>query len=259
MTLSRGMVFIIVFAFGTASGQEQTPPALRPAAPVVAPSKALSLEERADIFMARKNYIQAVDFYYRALKEVNFKNPTLWNRLGIAYQQESAFASARKAYLSATRINKHFAEAWNNTGTVCFMENRIGKSVKYYRRAIALSPNNAVFHLNLGVSFLRLKRFEMAVSEYDTAIGIDPEILSKQSSLASTVQTRGSGAESYFYLAKAFARKGHPDEAVRYLRRALEEGLPNPKRIERDPDFKSISQYPPFVELMRTPPVAIKD
>jgi hypothetical protein len=46
---------------------------------------------------------------------------------------------------------------------------------------------------------------------------------------------------------------------VRYLRRALEDGLKNQKRIDEDPDFEKIKQYPAYVELMRNPPVAIKD
>ena len=46
---------------------------------------------------------------------------------------------------------------------------------------------------------------------------------------------------------------------MRYLRRALEDGFGDPKRIDEDPDFKKISQYPAFVELMRNPPVAIKN
>jgi tetratricopeptide (TPR) repeat protein len=209
--------------------------------------------------MARKNYDDAADSYYQALKQSNFKNPRIWNKLGIAFEQENKFHNARKAYTNAIHGSKEFAEAWNNLGTVYFMENKFGRSVKCYQRAIALTKDNAAFHLNLGVSYLKLKKFDLAVEEYGTALSLDPEILMEQSRLALVVQARGSGAESYFYLAKAFARKGRAEEAVRYLRRALEDGLSNQKRIYEDPDFKKISQYPAYVELMRNPPVAIKD
>ena len=91
------------------------------------PTKAITLEQRADIFMARKNYADAADYYYRALKQSSFKNPAVWNKLGIAFQQESKFHSARKAYTNATHVDKNFAEAWNNLGTVYFMEKKIWK------------------------------------------------------------------------------------------------------------------------------------
>ena len=59
-------------------------------------------------------------------------------------------------------------------------------------------------------------------------------------------------------MAKAYASIGDADDAVRYLRRALEDGFSDPKQLGDDPDFKKISQYPAFVELMRNPPVVIK-
>jgi AMMECR1 domain-containing protein len=65
--------------------------------------------------------------------------------------------------------------------------------------------------------------------------------------------------EDYFYIAKALASKGNAEVAVRYLRRALEDGFTDRQRIDDDPDFKKISQHPAFVELMRNPPLAIRD
>ncbi|MGA2984757.1 MAG: tetratricopeptide repeat protein [Terriglobia bacterium] len=221
--------------------------------------KEITLEQRADVFMARKNYAEAADYYYQALKQSSLKDPVLWNKLGIAFQQQSNFHSASKAYTDATRLNKNFAEAWNNLGTVFFMQKKFGRSVKYYQRAIELEGNNAPFHMNLGTSYYHLKKFPQAVEEYRTALGIDPNVVTQESPVGTIVHAGGAGVEFYFYMAKAFASVGKAEEAVRYLRRALEDGFHDPKRIEEDPDFKKISQYPAFVELMRNPPVAIKN
>ena len=229
-----------------------------PPAPPTAP-KALTLEERADIFMARKNYGDAVDYYYRALKESSFKNPVVWNKMGIAYQVQNKFHSAQKAYTNATHVNHNFAEAWNNLGTLFFMEKKYERSVKYYQRAIALSADNASFHMNLGTSYYHLKKFDQAVEEYRTALGIDPKVMAQMSSTGTVIHASGADLEFYFYLAKAFASIGDAENAVRYLRRALEDGFKDQKRIDEDPDFKKISQYPAYVELMRNPPVAIKE
>ena len=86
-----------------------------------------------------------------------------------------------------------------------------------------------------------------------------PRLWLRQSSLGTVVHASGADVEFYFYMAKAFASIGNAEEAVRYLRRALEDGFNDPKRIDEDPDFKKISQHPAFVELMRNPPVAIKN
>ncbi|MGO8786089.1 MAG: tetratricopeptide repeat protein [Terriglobia bacterium] len=225
----------------------------------VARTNALTLEERADIFMARKNYADAVDYYYRSLKESSFKNPVVWNKMGIAYQVQNKFHSAQKAYSNATHVNHDFAEAWNNIGTLYFMEKKYAKSVKYYQRAIALGGQNASFHMNLGTSYYHLKKFDEAVQEYRTALGIDPKVMTQLSSTGTVIHASGADVEFYYYLAKAYASIGDADEAVRYLRRALEDGFKDQKRIDEDPDFKKISQHPAFVELMRNPPVAIKE
>jgi tetratricopeptide (TPR) repeat protein len=219
----------------------------------------VTLEQRADIFMARKNYGDAEDYYYRALKQAAFKDSELWNKLGIAFQVDGKFHSSHKAFSNAVRIDKNFAEAWNNIGTVYYMEKKYGRSVKYYQRAIELKSDNASFHMNLGTSYYHLKKFEEAVTEYRTALGIDPKIMSIQSAVGTVVHAGGADVEFYFYMAKAFASVGDAENAVRYLRRALEDGFNDSKRIDNDPDFQKISQYPAFVELRRNPPVAIKN
>src|SRR5215475_1293477 len=77
-----------------------------PAASASSPAQ-LTLEDRADIFMARKSYADALDYYGRALKQ----NPSdkvaeakIWNKIGIAYQQQEQLAGARKAYKQAMRF-----------------------------------------------------------------------------------------------------------------------------------------------------------
>jgi len=239
------------------SAQDEPHPPLPP--PGTQAKPALSLEERADIFMARKSYADAVDYYHRALKESNFSKASLWNKLGIAYQQESSHSAARKAYKQAIRQKADFAEAYNNIGTTYYLENHYKKSVKYYLRAIRLDPNSGSFRLNLGTAYYHMKKTKEAVDEYRSALELDPNILTDHASLGTVVQARGADAEFYFYLAKVFASLDRPEDSVRYLRRAFEDGLKTKGRLEQDPDFQKISQYPAYVELVKKPPVGIKD
>jgi tetratricopeptide (TPR) repeat protein len=253
-------VLVAGFSPNQAVPEAGSPPAL------TTPSPEITLEQRGDIFMARKNYADAADYYYRALKQASLKNAKVWNKLGIALQQQSKFSNARKAYSNATREDKNFAEAWNNLGTVYFTvatgsksSKNLEKSIKCYRRAIELTGDAAAFHLNLGTSYYHLKMYSQAVEEYRTALGIDPNVATQESSVGTVVHPSGEDVEYFFYMAKALASVGNAEDATRYLRRAIEDGLSDPQRIADDPDFQKISQYPAFVELMKNPPVSIKN
>jgi tetratricopeptide (TPR) repeat protein len=245
---------------GAQEGQPAPPPAIAGQAhETSAKPRTLSFEERADIYMARKSYEDAVDYYYRALKEAHLANATVWNKLGIAYQQLQNYHASRKAYSQAIRHQKDYAEPWNNIGTTYFMEEKYGKSVKYYLRALKLNPDSASYHLNLGTSFFHMKKYAESVEEYRTALTLDPNVFGERSAFGTIIEARGADPEYYFYLGKVYASLGRVDDAVRSLRRALEDGFKDQKKILNDPDYKKISQNPAYVELMNNPPVGIKD
>ena len=239
-----------------------TPPAGQIESPVPSPKVAITAEERADIYMARKSYADAVDYYYRALKQPGLSpqgSATIWNKVGIAFQQQNNYGAAQKAYQEAMHLRADFSEPWNNLGTTYFMENKFKKSIKFYQHALKLSPSSPSFHMNLGTAYYRRKKYKDAVEEYKTALTLDPYFLSERSSGGTVMQTRGADADFYFYLAKSFAMVGQADEAVRYLRRAFEDGFKDQKRLAADPDIQKISQNPAYVELMKNLPVPIRD
>ena len=60
-----------------------------------------------------------------------------------------------------------------------------------------------------------------------------------------------------FEVAKNHASMNRFPEAVRYLRRAPEEGTNEFGKIKKDPDLLLMAEYPPFVELLANPPVAV--
>jgi tetratricopeptide (TPR) repeat protein len=269
VTVSVGLI-IISGLFLRIEGQEprealtQPPPSSSTLGQEPNPSaseakRAVSLEDRADIFMARKAYADAVDYYQRAMREGRGSDSALWNKLGIAYQQQLNYKGARNSYKKAIKFNKAYAEAWNNMGTTYYLQNKAKKSLKYYRQAIKLSPTNASFHVNLGTSLYRRKKIPEALEEYRTALGLDPNVMTDRSMVGTVLQAQGADPKFYFYLAKVFASLGRPAEAVRYLRRAFEDGFNNQKQLDEDVDFQKISEYPAYVELRNNPPVPIKD
>jgi len=248
---------VLVSAFLTAQTQPANPANSRTQKASLQ-SREITPEERADIYLARKSYADAIDYYHRALSQQG-SSANLWNKLGIAYQLDMNYGAARKSYKEAAKRRTDFAEPWNNLGTTYFMENRFRKSVKYYRQALKRNPGSASFHMNLGASYSHMKKFPQAVEQYREALSLDPNVLTEHSATATVVQARGADVEFYFYLAKVFASLARPEDSVRYLRRALEDGFKDLKRLDEDPDFQKISQYPAYVELRKNLPVAISD
>ena len=229
------------------------------------PQVKLSDEERADLFMVRKQYNDALAYYSLSIKTYSgppqnkAKIAGLRNKMGICYQQQLEFGKARKAFEEAIRLDRNLAPAWNNLGTCYYLEHQAKKSIKYYRHAIKLNPDAASFHMNLGTAYYERKKYKPAIKEYRAAIELDPEILTRTSRQGIAVETRYADARFYFYMAKIYASLGNPNEAVNYLRRAMEEGFTKRKQILDDPDILKISKDPGFIALMKNPPVAIKD
>ena len=240
---------------------EQPPLQIAPETPSPPPAKpgTLTLENRADIFMARKAYADAVEHYRRALNEGGRGNEALWNKLGIAYQQMQNMNAARRAYKEAIRIRKDFPEPWNNLGTTYYLEKKAKKSLKYYREAIKLNPQGASFHVNLGTAYYATKKIPEAIEEYRTALSLDPAVLTQRSNVGTTVSARSADAKFFFYMGKVFASLGRVDDAVRYLRHAFEDGFDDFKLLDSDEDYKKISALPAYMELRAHPPKAIKD
>lgn len=225
----------------------------------------LSDEERADIFMARKSYDEAIDYYSLAIKSLDGSQQNkpliavLWNKMGICFQQKMDYKQARDAYNRAIRLDHDFAQPWNNIGTTFYLNRRAKKSIGYYRHAIKLDPEAPSFHLNLGMAYFERKKYQEASREYRTAILLDPDILKQRSNEGSAIETRHVNAKFYFYMAKVFASVGNTTEAIRYLQHAMEEGFNDKNRILKDPDIQKISKDPAFIALIKNPPVPIKE
>jgi tetratricopeptide (TPR) repeat protein len=218
---------------------------------------ALSNEDRADIFMARKSYHDALDYYQRALKDKTNQDSRIWNKIGIARQNLQDLSQARRAYKEAIRLKKDFSEPYNNIGTTYYLNDQAKKSLKWYRQAIERDPRSPAYHYNLGTALYATRRFKEAVESYQRVLDLDPSFFTSRSNVGTTLQARPADAKYFFYVAKVFARNKRFEEAVRYLRRALEDGFKDFEMIDKDPDFKAMAEFPPYVELRATPPKSL--
>jgi tetratricopeptide (TPR) repeat protein len=240
-------------AFAATQAQEQQA-GVRDTKPVVEPNQppALPPEARADIFMARKMYREAVEMY------LSIKPPTavVYNKVGIAYHQMADLDNAKKYYDRSLKLNKNYAEAVNNVGTIHYARKSYRRAVSSYKKALKLSPNSASIHSNLGTAYFARKDYKRAVEEYDLALSLDPEVFEHRSTQGVLLQERTveERAKYHYYLAKTYAKAGRNELALQYIRKSLEEGFKERKRFMEDSEFEALRKLPEFEVLMKLEP-----
>jgi tetratricopeptide (TPR) repeat protein len=217
-----------------------------------APKTPLSVETRGDILMARKMYREAIDVF----REDKSKDPVISNKIGIAYHQMQQLDNARKYYEQAIRLKSDYAEAINNLGTVYYARRSFGRSIRYYQRALKYAPKSASIYSNLGTAYFARKKYKEAMETYQTALKLDPNVFENHGSYGVLLEERSveERAKFHFHLAKLYAQAGRNELALQYLRKALEEGFKEKKKIEEDPDFQAMRDLPEFKELLALEP-----
>jgi tetratricopeptide (TPR) repeat protein len=219
--------------------------------PTPAPVRPLTSEERGDIMMARKMYREAIDTF---LSEPT-KTPILYNKIGIAYHQLQQLDRAKKYYEQALKLKRDYAEAMNNVGTVYYARKSYRRAISYYRRALRLSASASIYS-NLGTAYFARKQYKAATDAYQEALTLDPEVFEHKSNYGTLLQDRNveERARFHYYLAKMYAKSGRNELAMQYVRKCLEEGFKEKKKLEDDPEFQALRQTDEFKELLATEP-----
>jgi tetratricopeptide (TPR) repeat protein len=216
------------------------------------PKPILSPETRGDILMARKEYRQAIE----AFAEGSPKDAVLRNKTGIAYHQLQQLDNARKCYELAVKLKPDYHEAINNLGTIWYAKKSYRRAVSQYKKAIKISPDSASIHSNLGTAYFARKEFESAMEEFRTALQLDPNVFEHHSSYGIMLQERSvqDRAKFHYSMAALYAQGGRSELAIQYLRKALEEGFKERKKLDSDPAFATLRELPEFKLLLTLEP-----
>lgn len=211
----------------------------------------LSPKLRGDLYMARKMYRDAIDMYREAPETAE-----IFNKIGIAFQEMSQVDQAKKNYEQALRLNQTYAEALNNLGTIYYEQHRLNKAVSYYKRALKYCGPSASEYANLGGAYFARRDFKKSSLYYEEAMKLDPDILEQRNTFGSVLLERTTNDLALFhlYLARAYARSGSNERALIYLRKALEEGLKDRKKLPEIPEFSSLKKDPRFLQLLAENP-----
>jgi len=215
----------------------------------------ISAETRGDIFMAKKQYREAVE----AFKQGSPKDPVLWNKEGIAYHQMLQLDQALKSYQQAVKLKRDYQEAINNIGTVYYARKSYRRAITYYQRALKAAPEgerSAAIYNNLGTAFFSRKEYKQAADAFQVALKLDPDVFEHTSSYGVLLEERSvqERAKYHYYLAKLYAKNGRNELALQYLKKALEEGFKERKQLQTDPEFASLRDTKEFKDLLALEP-----
>jgi tetratricopeptide (TPR) repeat protein len=216
------------------------------------PTPPLTAERRADILMARKMYREAIELYQEAPQN----SAVICNKIGIAYHQMMQLEAAMKRYQKAIRLDPRYPEAINNLGTIYYTEKHYSRAIRYYKRALKLTPDSASILSNLGTGYFAQHKYKDAAAAYDRALRLDPEVFEHRSTYGILLQERSveERAKYHYYLAKTYAKAGQVERALLCIRKALEEGFTERKKLLQDQDFAALRDLPEFKQLLTLEP-----
>jgi tetratricopeptide (TPR) repeat protein len=261
LSVSLTMAWVLPTAFGQSTTQQAKPQQdglvaeSRTGQPSAVPPKPTTLvtpELRGDIFMAKKMYREAVEAY----KEGSRDSAVLLNKTGIAYHQMLQLDVAEKYYRLSVRANPHYAEAINNLGTVYFSHKSYRRAVGEYKRALRINPQSASIWGNLGSGYFERKDYRRAAESWQKALTLDPEVFENRSTQGVLIQqqTVEERAKYHMALARTYAFAGMDEHALTYIRKALEEGFKERKKLSDDPAFARLKELPEFKQLLAMEP-----
>lgn len=204
-------------------------------------------EMRGDIFMARKQYRDAIEVYKAAPQSA-----ITLNKIGIAYHQLTELNTARRYYERSQKLNPKYAEAINNLGTIFYAQKSYRRAIGQYRKALRISPKSASIHSNLGTAHFARKKYDEAFAAYQQAMALDPDVFEHRSTQGVLLQERSvqERAKFHFYLAKTYAQAGQQERALLYMRKAIEEGFRDRQKFKEDPEFATLRELPEFQQLL---------
>jgi tetratricopeptide (TPR) repeat protein len=211
------------------------------------PRFSLSPEMQGDIMMAHQRYVAALDAY----RQGPVDSAVMWNKMGIANHHLFNLKEAQKDYEKALKMNPAYPEALNNLGAVYYGQKLYKDAERAYKKAIKLSPKSAMFYSNLGTAYLAESKYKKGAECYRTALFLDPNVFESDPAtrIAETGPTQEIATLNYL-LAKTYAQAGRTTEALQYLRKAIDEGFNDRKKLLGEKEFASLRDDPEFQRMI---------
>ena len=124
----------------------------------------------------------AIALFKRAT-EVDPKNKSAWNNLGLVYFQLRQDEPAIAAFQKQLEVNPYDEFAYDYLGRVYWNERKYDDAVKAFNKQLEGSPLDKFAHANLGVMYAEWHKYDEAVPELEKAASLTPDSAELQVSL----------------------------------------------------------------------------
>ena len=241
-------IFVVTFVVCIHTTFAATPNASSSATDVAVPSEpsALARDSRRSAHGSSK-----LRRGHRGLQTRNSAIRQALEQIGVAYHHMFALEQARKYYQMALAMNPNFPEALNNLAAVYHGQHEYKQAERTYKLALKYAPDAAITYCNLGTAYFAEEKYKPGMEAYRKALALNPNIFDPgQTQIVQETTSRRQLVAVNYYLAKTYATAGKMQEAIGYLRKALEAGFKDRKQLMKDKEFAALRSTPEFHQLM---------
>lgn len=209
---------------------------------------------------------EAIDQFTEALRMIPYHTQAC-NNLGIAHMKKGSFHKARECFQQALEISPGFPDAARNYREASSALSRAEREAGKIENAIGTGGGDAALFVKLARLRLQTGDVQGAYSAYRKALALRSGavdimyelILAYAGSreydraielLQGMRESQPDSAEVPYNIACLYARQGKIDEAVLWLRQAVDKGLDDMDLIRKDPDLKGIRETAFYRELV---------
>ncbi|MDI6735614.1 MAG: tetratricopeptide repeat protein [bacterium] len=129
-----------------------------------------------DLETLTRKIVESTTQDYKKLLELDPKDITAMNQLGIVYAKFGLYDEAIKIFEEIIKIKAENPEAYGNLGNIYYLQDKFDAALTQYKLALELDPNNAKTHINLSLVYFKKKMFDEARKEFNKAEELDTSI-----------------------------------------------------------------------------------
>ena len=197
------------------------------------------------------------------------EDATRRNNFGAELLRQGKLAEAVAEFRLAVTADPRYAAAWRNLGYALDKQGQSDEAVAAYQKALQLEPE-LYAHNNLGVLYEKQGRHEQAIQEFEKALRLDPGNATVQKNLEDARQNQGILRERQariaeaqkeaearprdprlaYHLARVYASFDEREQALVWLKKALDLGFDDPGFIRSDPVLAGLRADPRFGQLL---------
>lgn len=175
------------------------------------------------------------------------------------------WAGAEKDFRKAMELDKEQSYLYYmQLGSLYEIQHKYEQALKYYDTSCSLNPDNAYIHMQRG--FL-LKEYrndpEKAAQDFELCLNLNPYDytslafayaglgeVEKAKAITDSILVYSPGYQSYNQAARIYCKIGDTENALQYLKKALENGYKRIKYMEKDPYLELVRKTSEYQKLI---------